>query len=160
METISNNFFIPDNTFVDITPQYTKESYPKFVSNYTDLSTLFIEQLDFPLLFSHSDFNKIKSVYKCDAIDFIKIKNFLYFNNKSTDLLLKAPGQIENYFGKVRLSLELDNDSDNSKDQLFINIYSSLPVEEYIQKEEKFKKEWFLNERRNSNFSVNISYGI
>lgn len=78
------------------------------------------------------------------------------------DLLLEAPLHVERYFGPdphVALEVVVDPEANDSA-ELFANIYTSLPVEEALERLDQLDEGWFLAQlgRTAGRFNFNVEF--
>jgi len=119
------------------------DEYPKYKSGYMG-----IDQQGSVIVISHSweesEFSKLSKSF--NITNRFQVTKYIIKHRYLIDLLLEAKRVIGKYFHGSELYLEILSDPDikKSNEQLVLNILTDLPVNDAIEKRNRFDKEWWL----------------
>lgn len=93
-----------------------------------------------------SDLHQVGELYSFrNAVD---IRCFLYTHSQLTEILIKAHTYLRKYFGSnPQVTLELISDPETTGwEQLYAYILTSLPVDDALDRLDRFDEEWFIGQ--------------
>ncbi len=108
----------------------------------------------------NSIMQNISALYTLEPDQAETVNGFLKTNPFLVPILIEAKPQLERFFGKAKVRLELDVDHEEGWPELFGMVEVNLPVDKALSLLHQFQQEWFSNVDRRIFMKLNFDVEI